>query len=204
MAEQKQPAVGYSYDNRGGQDLDAAIAEQRALWEQGQPGAALAVGLLYRDKGDYAEALRWYDTATAAGDMKSARYAGLLYERGLGVAKDEEKAVACYRVAAQRGDTTARTFLGNAYLFGRGVRQDYARAYAYYLDAAQHPVGHTKMTFEACYRLGCMYEHGLFVRADRERAAHWYALCADFDFSTPEFEVSSRDAVEALERLAAR
>ena len=131
MTEQKQPAAGYSYENRGGRDLDAAIAEQRALWAQGQPGTALAVGLLFRDKGDYAETLRWYDTATAAGDMQSVRYAGLLYERGLGVAKDKEKAVACYRIAAQRGVTTARTFWGNAYLFGRGVRQDCARAYAY-------------------------------------------------------------------------
>ncbi|MDE5465211.1 tetratricopeptide repeat protein [Bradyrhizobium sp. CSS354] len=52
----------------------------------------------------------------------------MLYQNGLGVAKDEAEAVRWYLQAAQQGNEGAQEALYEAYTQGRGVPVDYAEA----------------------------------------------------------------------------
>ncbi len=46
--------------------------------------------------------------------------AGVVYENGNGVAKDEQKAVAYYKLAVKRGNADGQLRLAHMYLEGRG------------------------------------------------------------------------------------
>jgi len=79
-------------------------AALRALAEEGDAAAQFALGTMYRDgRGmdqDYAEALRWWQSAAEQG-LVDAQYAlGNIYAGGSGVAKDPIMAYMWYGIAA--------------------------------------------------------------------------------------------------------
>ena len=76
------------------------------------------------------------DRSIRAGDRKGPRYAGLMFEKGLGVQKDYGAAAAYYQLGAERGDITSQYYLGRLYEFGQGVPQDYGMAMQWYETAA--------------------------------------------------------------------
>lgn len=57
---------------------------------------------------------------------------GYIYDKGIGVPQDEDKAVEWYRKAADQGLAFAQFNLGKMYETGRGVPQDYVQAYKWY------------------------------------------------------------------------
>jgi uncharacterized protein len=62
------------------------------------------------------------------GDARAQHNLGVMYEKGLGVAKDNVQAVQWYRKAANQGFAQAQHNLGVMYAQGQGVAQDYAQA----------------------------------------------------------------------------
>jgi TPR repeat protein len=62
------------------------------------------------------------------GDAFSQITLGVMYERGLDVAKDEREAARLFNLAAEYGDDAARVRLGKLYSEGRGVARDEGRA----------------------------------------------------------------------------
>jgi uncharacterized protein len=60
----------------------------------------------------------------------------VLYEHGLGVAQDYDKAREWYQKAADAGNTDAMYILGVLYEYGYGVAQDYDKAREWYQKAA--------------------------------------------------------------------
>ena len=56
---------------------------------------------------DYDAAMQRFLAADEAGNKKAARYVGLLYEQGLGVEQDVDRAIALYREAAGYGHDAA-------------------------------------------------------------------------------------------------
>jgi len=65
------------------------------------------------------------------GDARAQAWLGYLYERGVGVPQNPEKAVYWYHCAADRGQPHAQFLLGMAHDLGRGAPQDYVLAYAW-------------------------------------------------------------------------
>jgi TPR repeat protein len=62
---------------------------------------------------------------------------GTIYQRGIGVSRDEIKAVEWYRQAAERGHTSAQYKLGLRYELGEGVARDHAEAVKWWRLAAE-------------------------------------------------------------------
>ncbi len=71
------------------------------------------------------------------GDAHAQLHLGTMYEKGIGVAKDEAEAVEWYREAAEQGSAMAQSILGLMYSYGRGVTKDEAEAMRWWREGAQ-------------------------------------------------------------------
>ncbi|MGB2823846.1 MAG: tetratricopeptide repeat protein [Phycisphaerae bacterium] len=85
---------------------------------------------------DYAEALKWYRKAAAAGSPSGMNDLGCMYSAGLGVTKDDAEAVRWYRKAAEAGDAAGMYNLGVMYEDGEGVAKNLTEALKWYRKAA--------------------------------------------------------------------
>jgi uncharacterized protein len=75
-------------------------------------------------------------TAAEAGHADSQFNVALMYEQGIGIAKDEKEAVIWYRKAAEQGHAAAQYNLAVLYENGRGIEVDFAQANAWYRKAS--------------------------------------------------------------------
>jgi tetratricopeptide (TPR) repeat protein len=88
------------------------------------------------DRGDYAEALKWYRKAADQGSASTQFNLGLMYAQGQGVPQDYAEAAKWYRRAADQCLPLAQSVLGNMYVQGQGVPQDYVQAHKWFNLAA--------------------------------------------------------------------
>ncbi len=80
-------------------------------------------------------------SSPTAGDARAQAWLGYLYEKGIGVPQNAEKAVYWYHCAADRGQPHAQFLLGMAHDLGRGAPQDYVLAYAWTNQAVARAQG---------------------------------------------------------------
>jgi TPR repeat protein len=85
---------------------------------------------------DFAAAMCWFLFAAGKGDPRAMNNIAALYSDGLGVPKDDGKAVEWLRKGAALGDDYSEYNLGFKYQLGLGVPRDYAEAVRYYNLAA--------------------------------------------------------------------
>ncbi len=135
--------------------------------------AQLLLGQLALQRGDHDAALEWFRIASRHGDARGFNMLGRCYERGWGVAVDEEMAVAYFRHAAELGDAWATFNLADAYARGRGCQRDDGLAYTYYVKAAG--LGHAK----SLNMLGLFHEEGRAVAADESAAREFFRAGAE-------------------------
>lgn len=111
--------------------------------------------------------------AARRGDVRAQAVLGVLYQRGIGVARDPAAAQRWYRTAAERGHPLGQLGLGNLHRIGLGARRDPALAVHWFKRAADqgHPLGHTA--------LGFMLRDGEGTTADAAAAARHFRLAAD-------------------------
>ncbi|KAI8365243.1 uncharacterized protein BYT42DRAFT_589295 [Radiomyces spectabilis] len=101
------------------------------------------LGLSYCDEAatiqgpDHARAIHHLEAATEAGYAPAQRTLGHMYYKGMGVTKDEKKALQLFQKAAHQKDTRALGFLGEQYEFGRGCSLDLQKALTLYEQAAK-------------------------------------------------------------------
>ena len=57
---------------------------------------------------DYEKSMRLFTESANAGDAESARYLGIMYLRGKGAPKDNNKAFQWFTLASDRGDALAK------------------------------------------------------------------------------------------------
>jgi TPR repeat protein len=77
-----------------------------------------------------------YERAAGAGDTEAMLKLGWMYQNGLDVIQDYDKAKQYYRKARDLGDTEALNYLGSLYENGLGVVRDYNQARSFYEKAA--------------------------------------------------------------------
>ena len=160
-------------------DNQQALKWYRLGSDKGDGVAMLSIGRLYKERKDYAEALKWFQKCA---ELKPTKYGafwgtfpeevfgelGQMHENGLGVRKDEAEAFRWYLLGAERGNPAAKYKVGLMYQNGQGVAQSYARAHTWFRRAAGARV------HEANVALGKLYEEGQGVRKDYAEAMKWY------------------------------
>lgn len=93
---------------------------------------------------------------------------GVMYNDGLDVPVDYDKARKWYTRAAEQGFADAQNNLGCMYVKGEGVPVDYVAARRWFTKAAEQGLA------ESQYNLGKMYHLGKGVSVDFETARKWY------------------------------
>lgn len=131
----------------------------------------------------YDNAFLLYKIAANAGDASSQCNLGWMYDRGLGVKKDETEATKWYRKAAEQGDRCAQTNLAYQLEKGLGTKQDVSEAFKWYKQAARggYWTGDRNVVetvARAQYNVARCYELGLGVKKDIEEAICWYEKAA--------------------------
>ena len=105
------------------------------LWS----GSALAdfeKGIAAYEANDLPLAYKEFLEAAEAGHPDSQFNVALMYEKGIGVGKDEKKAVVWYGKSASQGNSAAQYNLGVLYENGRGTKVDFAKANEWYRKAS--------------------------------------------------------------------
>jgi len=98
--------------------------------------AGLEEGVAAYEAGNLPLAVKEFRAAAETNDVNCQYNLALMYERGIGVAKDEKEARAWYRKAAEQGNSNAQFNLGVLYENGRGTAIDFAKANEWYRKAS--------------------------------------------------------------------
>jgi TPR repeat protein len=111
------------------------------------------------------EAIAWLQTAADKYKNAAAQYClGVCYHDGVGVDKDEMRAVYWYRQSALQGHPRGQGILGYCYGEGFGVPKDEKEAMRWYRLAAEQGES------VAIYNVGYCYEDGIGVEKDPKEA----------------------------------
>ena len=119
--------LGNMYSDGRGVPRDLTLAMQWLLnaANQGFAPAQFNLAMKYHHARRRSRSLESRGMVRQGRRTKSSRSAtvnlGALYQSGLGVAKDDARAVELYRKAAEQGHAQAQTYLGDMYHWGRGV-----------------------------------------------------------------------------------
>lgn len=122
---------------------------------------------------DYVTAFNiWQAEANNKSDSSSQFNLALLYQFGLGVVKDIDKAVFWYTEAANAGDSKAQTNLGHLFYEGGVVTRDISRAMKLFELAARQG------NVSAQYNLSRAYLAGIGVKPDFVKGFVWLSMAA--------------------------
>jgi len=129
----------------------------------------------YNKRGNYAGALKLYLLAADQGHAKAQCNLGMLYSQGLGVDKNDSKAVYWFRKAAMQNNVPAQINLAVMYSNGWGIPQNEAEATKWYKRAAEqgHPNGQNN------YGLAC--KMGVGAAQNDSEAVYWFRKAAEQD-----------------------
>ncbi len=109
--------------------IGARAQSADALYEAGKK--------LYDEK-KYTEAVKKLTPAAQKGHKKAQYRLGRCYDKGHGVAEDNQKAYQWYLKGAQQGHGKSQYQLAKCYMKGKGVAKDTAKAKAWMLKAVKN------------------------------------------------------------------
>lgn len=176
---QSQVMLGRLYLAGRGVPVDYAEAlrwNQRAV-EGGDIEAVIALAIQnLRGLGksvDLGEAYRLYVLAAEAGEAEGALGAGNMNRRGIGRPVDNDEALRFYRIGVRLGDPACMYWVGEFLRSMKTDKESLSEAFGLLFRATELKHG------PAFSSLGLMYEHGLYVDQNFERAFSWYKAGAD-------------------------
>ena len=86
----------------------------------------------------YGEALTEFERLATGGDSKAQLYAGLMYDNGLGTARNETRAFYWYMRAAKQAQPRAQFNVADMLYQGSGTRQDHHAAMTWFERSANN------------------------------------------------------------------
>ena len=128
---------------------------------QARENANFQAGIAAYKADDLALAYKEFLAAAKEGHADSQFNVALMYERGIGVGKDEKEAVLWYGKAASQGNAAAQFNLGVLYENGRGTEVDFAKANEWYRKAS------VQGDALAIGNLGMLYMRGQGVKENK-------------------------------------
>lgn len=129
---------------RGAQkDLSRAQKWYDKAAKQGNASAQYNLAKLYHAEGShdvhaYEKARYWYEKAVKGGIIQANNNLAALYIDGLGVKKDEQKALSLLEEAASKGDASAQVNIAVLYAWGENVTHDKMKAYENFRSALKN------------------------------------------------------------------
>ena len=136
-------------------------------------------------RGDYEEARAAWSKLAHAGDVDAQFNLGALYENGLGVSEDAEKAARWYRAAAERRLDLARLALARLQRVG-ALEPDPDEDQIKLLETAAR-----RGLAEAQFELGVAFDHGLGVTQNHATAAGWYQRAAEQGLTDAQYNLAT-------------
>jgi hypothetical protein len=115
---------------------DAATLQRAATG--GDTDAMYRLGNLLANRGENAEAVRWFRSAAESGHVKATNALGFMYEEGRGVPQNYREAHSLYFAAIKKRDPDAMVNRGLMFAKGLGVAADQLQAYVHFLLAAAY------------------------------------------------------------------
>lgn len=159
-----------------GNCLAAEAKDGQAEVQEEQSGEkdAKAVFDLYKDT--LREAFAYLEEAAQLGSSKAPLTLAQMYNWGIGVTEDYDKALSMFLELTENGSEKAPRYVAMMYENGRGIGIDYEKAAEYYQMAAE------RGDITSQYYIGRCYEYGIGVDVDYDKALEWYqqgASCED-------------------------
>ena len=120
-------------------DIPKAIENYLLAIDKGSSRAALNLGIIYRDKGDFKKAFEYYALADKMDNAYYSFTVGLCYYYGIGVSVDKKNACKHFlKVSVDKLQRhtqfeidEANYFIGLSYLTGEGIRKSLEKARAF-------------------------------------------------------------------------
>jgi uncharacterized protein len=141
--------------------LLAAVAFTVVTHAQAQGNANFEAGIAAYQASDLPLAYKSFLAAAKEGHADSQFNVALMYERGIGIGKDEKEAVVWYGKAASQGNAAAQFNLGVLYENGRGTEIDFVKANEWYRRAS------VQGDALAIGNLGMLYVRGQGVKENK-------------------------------------
>ncbi len=138
----------------------------------GSVSAGLPEGIKFFDNKDYESALAEFTYLAEDGDPTAVYYLGRIYDEGLGVIADKEKAVQYFQMADEAQNAAASTQLGKMMIAGSGITKNPELGVEFLKKAAY--AGNTDAFFE----LGNAYANGNGVDKNMTYAFGFYFMAA--------------------------
>ncbi|MCU0786349.1 MAG: sel1 repeat family protein [Verrucomicrobia bacterium] len=154
--------------------------------------AGLQEGVAAYEAGNLPLAVKEFRTAAETNDANCQYNLALMYEQGIGVAKDEREARTWYRKAAEQGNSNAQFNLGVLYENGRGGDVDFTRANQWYRKAA------LQGDALAIGNLGMLYIRGDGVKVDQVAGMALLLRSATLDSSPENYAKRNLAAIQGL------
>ena len=139
--------------------IGASAQNAEALYKEGKA--------LY-DAKDYGKAIVKLKAAAEKGHKKAQYRLGLCYDKGKGVAENDETAVKWYTKSAAQDYAKAQYQLGKCYKDGEGVLKDRKKAFEYFKKSASQDYAKAQLSLGKCYM------KGKGTQADQKKAVYWF------------------------------
>ena len=167
--------IGMYYENGWGvtADITEAYRQYHLAAEKGHPKAQTTIGIELYNKGEYNQAVEWFEKSAEQGFADAQYYMARCYHNGHGVEQNYEEEAAYYQKAARQGHTDALYNMGYCHMNGVGVEENVELAAQCFKKAAQNGDA------EAQYITAILCESGIGCEADIDEATHWYTQAAE-------------------------
>lgn len=135
-------------------------------------GESYSIGL-DGGKPDFTQAAYWFEKACDGGDAPGCTRLGGFLKLGLGVTRDDLRAVVLFQRGCEGGDAAGCAYLGTAYYTGKGIKRNIFQAVDLYRKACEGGFGH------GCKNLGESYQRGEGVKQNDTAALRYYGMACD-------------------------
>lgn len=148
-------------------------------------------------KNDFQAAFKLLEPMAKAGDKTAQHNLAVMYQDGLGVARDEKKALYWYEQSGKNGEAEAQFMAGLMYSDGIGVPQNYEKAVYWYQQAAAQ--NHA----EAQNNLAARYATGTGVAKNLAEAEKWYRRAAELGNQQAAYTLQQLQSLQTTQPQAA-
>jgi TPR repeat protein len=146
-----------------------------------------AAGVAYENS-EFKKALRLLENAAKLGHARAQFNLAVMYENGIGVLANPQKAFEWYGRAAAQGNVDAQFNLGVAYTLGEVVTKNYDKALDWYHKAAAQGQS------DAQNNLGVMYDNGVGVAQNAKLAERWFCFAINHDNAHAQYNLGKKYA----------
>lgn len=129
--------------------------------------AGVQEGVVALEKGEFKKAFQKFKQPAKNGDQAAKYYIGVLYMKGRGVQRDQNKGIKLILESANSGFALAQVMMGVMYKKGAGVKKDLNKSFAWYLKAAKNGNPYAQAF------LAYGYYYGIGTTINKKQALMW-------------------------------